>query len=125
MREATHKDVPEIKNLALKTISERGWNEYAQVDEHTIETLTRYYMRSHNGFVWVHETEGKIDGFFVGYCAPFLLDLRSDSLHEMLSGGEGVEKLWDEFFLWGKQKKAVIAIRGCYDAFNGSRFRRV
>lgn len=125
MREATHKDVPEIKNLVLKTVSERLFHEYGPVDDHSIETLIRYYIRSNHGFVWVHNVDDHIDGYFIGYHAPWLLDLRQESLHEALSDGQGIEKLWDEFLLWGKQKKAVIAIRGCYDAFNGSRFRRL
>ncbi len=125
MREATHQDVPEIKKLALKIISERGWGDYGPVDEHSIETLTRYYLRSNNGFVWVHDTDEKIDGFFVGYIAPWLLDLRQQALHELMSGGEGIDQAWDEFLSWGKEKKAVTSIIGCYDAFNGSRLRRI
>lgn len=124
MREAAQSDVPEIKKLIIQNAIERGWTEYGPIDEKTVETMVQYYLRKKTGFVYVHETENSVDGFFIGYCAPWLLDLRTDSLHEMMSGGIGVEDMWQQFLLWGKQKKAFIAIKGCYDAFNGPRFRR-
>lgn len=125
IREAFHRDIPEIKKIALNEIMVRGWADQAGtgVDDYTLETLIRLYIKQ--GFVRVYENGDLITGFFVGYSAPYLLDMKHLSIHEMMSGGEGVDKLWQEFLQWGRERKAVAAIVGCYDELSGSRFRRI
>lgn len=127
IREALHQDVPEIKKMVLKLISDLKWHEQsgAPIDEPTIETMIRFYIRYERGFVWVHETDGRIDGFFIGAVEPFLLDIRHFGAHELVSDGVGLDSIWNEFFQWAKKKNAVTAILGCYSEHNGSRFRRI
>lgn len=127
IREALHQDVPELKRMIMKLVSELGWADQsgASVDEPTIETMVRFYIRYEKGFVWVHETEQKIDGFFIGAVEPYLLDIRYNGAHELISDGVGLEAIWNEFFQWAKKKNAVTAILGCYSEHNGSRFRRI
>ena len=126
IREAFHKDVPDIKKLVIIFAQKNLWPEQSGIgiDEQTIETMIRFYIRFDRGFAWVHETKGKIDGFFIGGVEPYMLDLRKNAAHELMSGGEGVSEMWNEFVQQAKQKNAATAVLGCYSESNGSRFRR-
>jgi len=125
IREIFYKDVPSVKKLILSEIEKRQWTDQAGagLDDQSIETLLRLYMRT--GFARIVEDGDMIVGFFVGYIAPYLLDMRHQAIHELMSGGEQVDSLWQEFLQWGRERKAVTAIVGCYDELQGSRFRRI
>lgn len=127
IREAARDDVEEMFKMVSEEMHARGWVEETGCEPHedSIKLLIQYHIRESNGCAFVNETNGKIDGVFLGCVMPWLLDLKYVAGHEKMSFGNNIEGLWQMFFEWVRTKNAITCVRGCYDAFKGSRFRRV
>lgn len=126
-READKNDVDQIYKLMEKEIHFRGWVEDTgcEPNEESIKAIVHYHIRNINGCAFVNEQNGKIDGVFLGCVMPWLLDLKHMAGHEKMSLGENLDGLWQMFFEWARTKNVITCVRGCYDALEGSRFRRI
>lgn len=127
IREADKNDVDQIFQLVSEEMHVRGWVKETgcEPNEESIRALIHYHIRDSNGCAFVKEQDGKISGVFLGCVMPWLLDLKYRAAHEKMSLGENIDGLWDMFFEWARTKNAITCVRGCYDALEGSRFRRI
>lgn len=127
IQDVSQPEIQELANLMVAHMEQRQWEDQSGIkpDVHSIKAVIRHHMIDGNGVAYIHKTEGVIDGFFLGCVMPLLIDIRHMAAHEKMSGGEGIEDMWEKFIKWAKKNNAITAVRGCYDKLGTPRFRRI
>lgn len=127
IRQATSADLEVLCKLCLEKIKENNWKELsgATVDEDSVNAVVKYHIVHRDGFAYVNETGGVIDGVFLGCVMPWTLDLNYKAAHEKMGFGGNLDALWETFLQWAIEKNAITCVRSCFEVLEGQRFRRL
>lgn len=127
IRQATSNDLDMLYDLCSANIKEKQVEEQSGglIDPDSVRAVIRYHIIHNDGFAYVSESDGAIDGVFLGCVMPWIFDLNYKAAHEKMCFGKNLDELWKNFLEWAVEKNAITCVRSCIEVMDGTRFRRL